>query len=139
VLEVDTFATLNAIAGAAIPTDRPIDGVDQTNFLLGKAETSNREGFPVFVAERLEAVKWRKWKMVFYDEQRAWWTPPTKLGEPKVFDLITDPKEEYPASGIRSTWVAAPAMKIVGELEQSLKKYPPIVPGTPDPYMPPAR
>jgi hypothetical protein len=76
----------------------------------------------VFVADRLEAVKWRNWKMVFYDEQRDWWTPPTKLGEPKVFDLITDPKEEYPASGIRSTWVAAPAMKIVAEFEQSLKK-----------------
>jgi arylsulfatase len=28
-------------------------------------------------------------------------------------------------------------MKIVGELEQSLKKYPPIAPGTPDPYVPP--
>jgi hypothetical protein len=30
-----------------------------------------------------------------------------------------------------------PAMKIVSEFEQSLKKYPPIVPGTPDPYTPP--
>jgi arylsulfatase len=134
--EVDTFTTLAKIAGAAVPQDRPIDGVDQTNFLLGKSDKSNREGFPVFVADRLEAVKWRNWKMVFYDEQRDWWTPPTKLGEPKVFDLITDPKEEYPASGIRSTWVATPAMKIVAEFEQSLKKYPPIPLGTPDPYTP---
>jgi arylsulfatase len=135
--EVDTFTTLAKIAGAAVPQDRPIDGVDQTDFLLGKSDKSNREGFPVFVADRLEAVKWRNWKMVFYDEQRDWWTPPTKLGEPKVFDLITDPKEEYPASGIRSTWVATPAMRIVTEFEQSLKKYPPIAPGTPDPYSPP--
>jgi arylsulfatase len=28
-------------------------------------------------------------------------------------------------------------MKIVAEFEQSLKKYPPITPGTPDPYSPP--
>jgi arylsulfatase len=28
-------------------------------------------------------------------------------------------------------------MKIVVEFEQSLKKYPPIMPGTPDPYTPP--
>jgi arylsulfatase len=28
-------------------------------------------------------------------------------------------------------------MKIVAEFEQSLKKYPPIAPGTPDSYMPP--
>jgi arylsulfatase A-like enzyme len=135
--EVDTFTTLAKIAGAAVPRDRPIDGVDQTDFLTGKSEKSAREGFPVFVADRLEAVKWRNWKMAFYDEQRDWWTPPLKLGEPKVFDLITDPKEEYPASGIRSTWVAGPVMKIVSEFEQSLKKYPPIAPGTPDPYTPP--
>jgi arylsulfatase A-like enzyme len=135
--EVDTFTTFAKIAGASVPQDRPIDGVDQTDFLLGKSEKSNREGFPVFVADRLEAVKWRNWKIDFYDEQRDWWTPPTKLGTPKAFDLITDPKEEYPATGIQNTWSAGPAMKIVAEFEQSLKKYPPIAPGAPDPYTPP--
>jgi arylsulfatase len=135
--EVDTFTTLAKWAGAAVPEDRVIDGVDQTDFLLGKSERSNREGFPVFVAERLEAVKWRDWKMVFYEEQRDWWTPPTKLGVPKLFNLITDPKEEYPQLAIRSTWVAEPMMKIIVELEASLKEYPPIQAGTPDPYTPP--
>jgi arylsulfatase len=135
--EADTFTTLAKIADAALPTARPIDGVDQTEFLLGKSEKSSREGFPVFVADRLEAVKWRNWKIVFYDEERDWWTPPMKLGEPKLFDLITDPKEEYPATGMRNTWVAGPAMKIVADFEASVKKYPPIAPGTPDPYTPP--
>jgi arylsulfatase len=134
--EVDTFATFARLAGAAVPDDRAIDGVDQTDFLLG-AEKSNREGFPVFVADRLEGVKWRNWKLVFYEEQRDWWSPPTKLGVPKAFDLITDPKEEYPATGLRHSWAAGPAMKLVGEFEQSLKKYPPIPPGTVDPYRPP--
>jgi hypothetical protein len=27
-----------------------------------------------------------------------WWSPRTRLGTPKAFDLITDPKEEYPAT-----------------------------------------
>ena len=40
---------------APVPKDRPIDGVDQTDFLLGKSEQSSREGFPVFVADR-----WRR-------------------------------------------------------------------------------
>jgi arylsulfatase len=135
--EADTFTTLAHIAGAAVPQDRPIDGVDQTDFLLGKSEKSNREGFPVFVADRLEAVKWQNWKVVFYDEERDWWTPPAKLGEPKVFDLVTDPKEEYPQTGMRNTWVAGPATKIVSDFEASLKKYLPIPPGAPDPYTPP--
>jgi len=72
------------------------------------------------------------------DEERDWWTPPLKLGEQKVFDLITDPKEEYPATGIRNTWVAGPAMKIVAEFDRSFKKHPPIAPRTTDPYVPPA-
>jgi arylsulfatase len=54
-----------------------------------------------------------KLEVVFYDEERSWWTPPSKLGEPKAFDLITDPKEECPATALRNSWNAAPTMKIV--------------------------
>jgi arylsulfatase len=135
--EVDTFTTLANLARAPVPSDRAIDGVDQMNFLLGKSEKSNREGFPIFVADRLEGVKWRNWKIVFYDEQRDWWTPPVKLGSPKAFDLITDPKEEYPATALRNTWNAKPIMNIVVEFEKSLARYHAIAPGTPDPYRPP--
>ena len=107
------------------------------SLLLGKSDKSGCDSFLVFLADRLEAVKWRNWKVVFYDGERDWWTPPAKLGESKVFDLITDPKEKYPAIGVRSTWVAAPAMKIVADFEANLKKYSPIPTGTRDPYSPP--
>ena len=93
----------------------------------------------MFVADRLEAIKWRNWKVVFYDEQRNWWTVPAKLGNPKAFDLITDPKEEYPQTGLQNSWIAGPAMKVVVEFEQSLRRYPLIAPGTLDPYRPPSR
>jgi arylsulfatase len=133
---VDTFTTFAKIAGAAVPQDRAIDGVDQSEFLLGKSERSAREGFPVYVADRMEAVKWKNWKMTFYEEERDWWSPPTKLGVPKIFDLISDPKEEYGATLTPNAWVGGPMMKIVAEFEQSLKRYPPIAAGTPDPYTP---
>jgi arylsulfatase A-like enzyme len=61
---VDVFPTLARIAGAAVPQDRAIDGVDQTEFFLGKQEKSNREGFPVYVGDILMAVKWRNWKVL---------------------------------------------------------------------------
>lgn len=133
--EVDTYTTFAKIAGASVPEDRPIDGTDQTDFFLGK-HRSNREGFPVFVADRLEGVKWRNYKMVFYEEERDWWTSPAKLGVPKIFNLYTDPKEEYPATLTPNGWVSIPMMKLVGEFENTLKKYPPIAPGTLDPYVP---
>lgn len=134
--EVDTYTTFAKIAGASIPQDRVIDGVDQTDFLFGK-QKSNRDGFPVLVADRLEAVKWHNYKMAFYEAERDWWSAPTQLGVPKIFDLYTDPKEEYPATLTANGWVGGPMMKIVSEFEASLKKYPPISPGTPDPYVPP--
>jgi len=133
--EMDTFTTFAKLAGAPVPQDRPIDGVDQTEFLLGKKETSNREGILLFNADRLEAAKWRNWKLAFYDEEHNWFTPPLKLGTPKLFNLILDPKEEFPVT-VENTWAIAPMMKMIAEFMGSLKKNPPIQPGTPDPYTP---
>jgi arylsulfatase len=137
--EVDTFTTFAAIAGSMVPQDRPIDGVDQSAFLFGTSEHSAREGFPVYVADRLEAVKWRDFKVAFYESERDWWTPPVALGVPKIFDLINDPKEEHGETATPNGWVAEAAMNIVMAFEASLKKFPPIAPGTPDPYRPAAK
>jgi arylsulfatase A-like enzyme len=40
---VDLYTTLAHFAGADVPKDRPIDGVNQSDFFLGNQETSNRE------------------------------------------------------------------------------------------------
>ena len=45
---VDLYTTLARVGGAEVPKDRPIDGVDQLDFLLGNRRTSNREGFPAY-------------------------------------------------------------------------------------------
>ena len=48
-----------------MPQDRLIDGVDQRDLLSGKAESSAREGFPIFFGEKLYAAKWRNFKLHF--------------------------------------------------------------------------
>ena len=68
----------------------------------------------------------------------GWWSPPTKLGVPKLFDLLSDPKEEYGATLTPNGWAGGPMMKIVAEFERSVKLHALIAPGTPDPYQPPA-
>jgi arylsulfatase len=133
--EVDTFTTLARIAGAEVPRDRIIDGVDQADFLLGKQEKSNREGFPCYVGDVLHAVKWRNWKVHFV-WQEYMFDPPQKLPNPRVHNLIEDPRERNPI-GPMNTWVYHPAFKIADDFQASLKKEPPIPPGTADPYMPP--
>jgi arylsulfatase len=131
---VDMFPTLARFAGARVPKDRPIDGVDQSEFVLGKSAKSNREGFPIWNANTLMAVKWRNWKLHFY-RQDTMFDPPVKLGIPFIINLYTDPREEKPTV---DTWVITPMLKIVGAFEESVKKHPLIPMGTPDPYRPPA-
>jgi arylsulfatase len=132
---VDMYPTLARIAGATVPNDRPIDGVDQLDFLLSKQENSNREGFPAYVASRLSAVKWHNWKMHLVWQVNMY-DPPVTLPEPKVINLLADLKEERDV-GAKNSWIGVPMMKMLAEFELSLKKYPPIKAGTPDPYVPP--
>ena len=40
---MDFFPTLAHLAGGKVPDDRPIDGVDQTDLLLGKNDTGRRD------------------------------------------------------------------------------------------------
>jgi hypothetical protein len=123
------------LGGAEIPKDRAIDGIDQTDFFLGKQEKSNREGFPAYVADRLHAVKWRNWKMHLIWQEKMY-DVPQKLPLPKIVNLLTDLKEERDVL-IHDGWVAYPMTKILNDFEDSLKKSPPIRMGTPDPYHPP--
>jgi arylsulfatase A-like enzyme len=132
---VDLYTTFARVAGAEVPKDRPIDGVDQLDFFLGKQENSNREGFIAYVADRLSAVKWRNWKVHFVWQVNMY-DPPLKLPLPKVINLLTDLKEERDVAAF-NTWVLEPVVKMVGEFQASLKKYPPIKVGTPDPYVAP--
>ena len=130
---VDMFATLARFGGARLPADRPIDSLDQSDFFLGKTEKSAREGFPIFCAERLQAVKWRNWKLHFM-RQDTMFDPPVKNPVPTIYNLYTDPREEKPTA---DSWVVGPILKIVGAFEQSVKQHPLIPMGTPDPYTPP--
>ena len=66
--------------------DRPIDGTDQSNFFLGKTETSGREGILIWCADRLQAVKWRNYKVHFY-QQETMISSPVKLPVPFLFNL----------------------------------------------------
>lgn len=132
---VDMFATLAKFGGAKVPADRPMDSLDQSDFFLGKSEKSAREGFPIWCADRLTAVKWRNWKLHFF-RQDTMFDPPVKLGIPFIINLYTDPREENPTA---DTWVVTPMLKIVGAFNTTTKDHPLIPMGTPDPYTPPAK
>jgi arylsulfatase A-like enzyme len=139
--EMDLFPTIARIAGGRVPDDRIIDGVDQFDFFTGEQENSNREHVIVYVGSELYGIKWRNYKMMSKEIDRAFGDPTRSYGVPLIYDLHTDPKEESPIHSrwYHSGWIRWPAGELIVKHLASFQQEPPIRPGTPDPYEPDAR
>ncbi|MFC9355412.1 sulfatase-like hydrolase/transferase [Rhodococcus sp. NPDC057014] len=133
--QVDWFTTLLLAAGAAVPDDRQIDGMDMREFLLGDSGVSGRDTVLCIQGNRLQAVKWRQWKAHLFqqDEFLSTWTP---YNMPHLHNLEWDPREENEVD-FPHGWVLHPMAAAVGAFLGTLAVEPPIKPGTPDPYVPP--
>lgn len=128
----DFFPTLAGFIGAQVPTDRPIDGVDQGAFFTGKQDKSNRESLLTFIGEEVAAVRWRQYR-IYPKEFVSTAGNPAMYGLtgrraegngfPAIFNIEADPREEVNVLGT-STWVLAPYLKVIGEYQKSLEKYP---------------
>jgi len=138
--QMDIFTTLANLTGGVVPSDRIIDGVDQSPLLLGKSAKSAREGFVVYVGEEIYGIKWRNWKMMTKEVGSGVGSPVKINPVPHFYDLHTDPKEMHPldARVLEDLWVRFPMTEILKNHLASFKKEPAIKPGTPDPYFPKA-
>jgi hypothetical protein len=135
--QVDFFPTLAAAVGAPemVPSDRPIDGVNQLPFFEGKQPHSNR-GSVIYMAQggRVLAVKWRDWKL--------WYDFSIEPGDPnpdskvRLFNLRYDPKEETDIKDF-NPGVLTVMDRIVADYEASVKRFPNVPVGADDPYTPP--
>lgn len=132
----DMFTTLVKWAGAEVPQDRAIDGVDQREFFEGKVEESAREGFPYWMGQTLYGVKWRNFKLVFI-LKRSLAAPEEKLATPHIINLDVDPDEtkEYNFPYLHS-WVVPHGVKIITDFQASLEEDPLIPAGAPVDYVP---
>lgn len=128
----DFFPTLAGFIGANVPTDRPIDGVDQGAFFIGKQEMSNRESLITFIGEEVAAVRWRQYRLYPKEFVSTAGNPSMYgltgrraegNGFPAIFNIEADPREEVNVLGI-STWVLGPYLKLIGEYQKSLENYP---------------
>jgi len=130
----DLFTTLARIAGARNPADRPVDGIDQLDFFLGRRKRSSREGFLYYIKSELRAAKWRDWKM-----HLVWEAEPNAganhLESPLLFNLTQDPKEETDVN-TSASWARTPIRRMIHAFQESLKAHPPIPPGAPDDFRP---
>ena len=132
--EMDLYPTFARIAGGTVPEDRVIDGVDQTDFLLGKQEKSNREGLIVYMGNDVWGVKWRNWKVNLKEQQNIL-SETLDYGMPRIYNLHKDPGETQNVL-FPETWVPKAALGQLGAHVVSLRTHPPIKAGTKDPYKP---
>jgi arylsulfatase len=127
----DFLPTLAAIVGAKLPNDRPIDGVDQTDFLLGKQEKSNREHLLTFLGDRLAAVRWRQFRyyplqVVHANNSMGGYLGSIRenVGFPQVYNIEADPKERADIIIEGYSWTMGPYLKLIYEYQASLQEHP---------------
>ncbi len=121
----DWFPTLMNLLGhpELVPTDRVIDGIDQSAFILGKQEHSNRDGFMMFFDTQLVGMRYKNFKVLTYKVEDGA-LPIEKLAIPNVLNLTVNPDEDTPYDYDEpSSWVLYKVfMPKARELEISLKK-----------------
>ena len=112
--------------------DRPIDGVDQTDVLFGKA-MRHRESLLSFIGPNW----WRRdgsngastlptcTRPASDRSVSPACSPPTApmAGYPKIYNIEMDPHEDL-IFGAMFGWVSGPALKTVDEYLATVKKYP---------------
>jgi arylsulfatase len=130
---LDWMPTLAHLIGEEnrIPTDRPIDGVDQSAFLLGDQEKSNREFVLAYVGDDIFAIKWRTFK-IHLKTAESLWSPIQTYIFPPVYDVANDPGEAnelMKQSLFAYSWVYGPMGQILQETATSMQEYPNIKPG----------
>jgi arylsulfatase len=64
---MDFFPAFAGLADGKVPDDRPIDGVDQSDLLLGRNDSGRREHLLTFVGPDLVAARWKQFRAYFAD------------------------------------------------------------------------
>ena len=129
----DFLPTLAGFIGAKVPANRPYDGFDQGDFLLGKQEKSNRDHLLTFVGDRLVAVRWRQFR-IYPVEFHASDTNPRlggylgtmreTAGLPRIYNIESDPKELTDVGVTGNGWVLGIYSKLIAQYRATLKDHP---------------
>ena len=135
---MDFFPTFARLIDSKVPTDRPIDGVDQTDVLLGNSATGNRDSLLTFIGADMVAVRWKQWRMYFTDVHPTGIGPQRQpgmfsasapmAGYPKIYNIQMDPHEDLQVGALFG-WTGGPMLEEVAKYEETLKKYPNPPPG----------
>ena len=129
----DFLPTLANILDVDLPKDRPFDGVDQTDFFLGKQQKSNRNSLITFIGPRIAAVRWNQYRIYPMKINSTQNNPSVggylgtateTAGFPQIYNIEADPKERVDIGPTGGGWIMGPYLQVVSKYRESLKKYP---------------
>ncbi len=105
---LDVLPTFAKLAGASLPSERRLDGVDQTDLLHGRSESGARDAFHYFVRMELHAVRKGRWKLAMPRERFHGYAPDVRpVDGPQLYDLQADVGETTDVSAENPEAVAA--------------------------------
>lgn len=129
----DFLPTFASIIGVEVPKDRPIDGVDQTDFLLGKQTKSNRNSLITFIGDRIAAVRWNQFRIYPMKINMTGNNPEVggylgliteTAGFPQIYNIEADPKERVDIGPIGGGWIMVPYLQTVNAYKETLMLHP---------------
>lgn len=136
VVNLDIFPTLLSLAGIELPSDRIIDGMNIEGLLSGRNQKSPHDILYFYHYDRLEGIRFGKWKYFRKLNRYVWPVPldaealPDAMGKkqlgnrgPLLYDLSVDPGENY---NVINTYpdVAEKMRGMIIEWEERVKKNP---------------
>ena len=130
VVHVSDFFTSFARIGDAmdeIPTDRVIDGVDQTALMLEGETHGRRDHVFIYSGNKLEALVKEHFKLKVPG-------PGENPIVAKFYHLFRDTREEYPVSTEVGAWGGAEFVRVVMRHKKRMEKYPDEPPAFGVPY-----
>jgi len=128
---MDWAPTFAGLAGTSMPADRPIDGLDSSDFLLGEASTSPREHLLTFIGKYLVALRFHQFRVYYKDfvdvgSTFAQGGTTTRMSDrmyPVVYNIESDPGEQRDI-GVYQAGLASETMRFIIGYKRSLAMHP---------------
>ena len=112
---LDLIHTVAALSGAAVPTDRKMDGYDLSGILRGESQESPRSDMHYYsIYADLFAIRSGKWKLHLQQAEPIWYGARTEpLDTPELYNIEADISEKHDVADVNPEMVEALRQLIV--------------------------
>lgn len=135
---MDIYTTLAAAAGEENIVKKVreeqkqfLDGVNNLDYWMGKADDSARDHFFYYYESSIKAVRYKQWKLHF-ETSENYYDIYEKQKFPIMYNLRLDPFESFDGTTDRSDilqakqWINEPMQLLLNEHIKTLTEYPPV-------------